>query len=218
MHSGVTAMKYHLDPARGGYLNVFAARYGRVLNQDTRVALTEAGRFPFWSPAACLDTIGLNSPEAAVRPVTRKMMTDFDPHILLFHHAMTMRFRDLGEKEQFIRLTSIRERIPEHFREAFDRDYASYKEFPFSSVKLPSLVMERYLEDHLGEFDIYAIDTEDDGSYGHIFAFRKDMDTGRALKELRAALSPESRASYLDLREEQAAERARSGAVSSAAE
>ena len=215
MHSGVTAMKYHLDPARGGYLNVFAARYGRTLNQETRVALTEAGRFPFWSPAACLDTIGLNSPEAAVRPITRKMMTDFDPHILLFHHAMTMKFHDMVEpREPFILLPSIRARIPDHFREAFERDYADYKQFPFSSVKLPSLVMERYLEDHLAEFDIYAIDTEDDGSYGHIFAFRKDTDTARALKELRASLRPENRASYLDLREEQVADSARGARVS----
>src|SRR5207245_2218082 len=79
---GVTAMKFQLDPARGGYLNTFAARYGRVMTPATRVALTEAGRFPFWSSAECLDTIGLNSPEAAIHPVTNKMLTDFNPHIL----------------------------------------------------------------------------------------------------------------------------------------
>jgi hypothetical protein len=212
MQSGVTGMTYHLDPARGGYLNVFAARYGRVQSQDTRVALTEAGRFPFWSPAACLDTIGLNSPEAAVGPVTRKMIADFDPHILLLHHAMTMNFEGVGENEKFIRLTSIRPLIQDRFKEAFDRDYTDYKQFPFSSVKLPSLVMVRYLEDRLNDFEIYAIDTEHDGSYGHIFAFRKDTDTARALNELRAALEPENRRSYLALRRDQATDRARGSA------
>jgi hypothetical protein len=217
MYTGVTAMEYQLDPERGGYLNVFSARYGRTLSQDTRVALTEAGRFPFWSPAECLDTIGLNSPEAAVRPVTRKMLSDFAPHILLFHHAFTMKMDDVVGKEPFVRLTSIRARIPSYFQEAFDRDYADYKEFPFSSVKLPSFVMERYLEDHLNDYAIYAIDTEYDGTYRHIIAFRKDTDTDRAVKELKAALAPESRASYFILREEQAAERARGSAVSAVA-
>lgn len=205
---GVTAMKYQLDPARGGYLNTFAARYGRELTAETRVALTEAGRFPFWSPAKCLDTIGLNSPEAAVRPVTSKMLTDFAPHILLFHHAMTVDLASEREREGFFRIRSFRPFIRDRYKEAFDKDYEDYKSFPFSSVKLPSLVMERYLEEHMNDFEVFAVDLDKDGNYGHIFGFRKDTDPARALKELRDSLRPENDASYLALRKEQAMARA----------
>jgi hypothetical protein len=200
---GTTGIAYQLDPARGGYLNVFAARFGRGLTPSTRAALTEAGRFPFWSPSECLDTIGLNSPETAILPVTRKMLADFNPNVVLFHHAGTLEFSSVTERTAFIPIHTFRPLVPEPFKAAFDKDYADYKSFPFSSVKLPSLVMAEYLEQHMDEFDVLAVDTENDGSYGHIFGFRKGAESARAVMELRAALRPENRSSYLTLRAEQ---------------
>jgi hypothetical protein len=196
---GLRGIGFQLDPARGGYLNVFAARYGRTLTMDTRAALTEAGRFPFWSVANCLDTIGLNSPEAAVRPVTIKMLTEFDPHVLFFHHAATLDLTPLPKVDPIVRLTSFRPYVLKPLKEAFDRDYEDYKDFPFSSVKLPSLVMEHYLEIRMADFEVYAVDSDLNGTFTNIIAFRKDSHPDRALAELRASMLPESRASYLAL-------------------
>jgi len=199
MSSGFLGIAYQLDPARGGYLNVFAARWGKSLKRETRVALTEAGRFPFWSPAQCLDTIGLNSPEAAVRPVTVKMLEEFDPQILFFHNAFTMNFGPIRNGEAVVRIPGFRQFVHPQFKEAFEKDYDDYKAFPFSSVKLPSLVMAHYVELHLDQFEAFGIDTDNDGLYSNILAVRKDHDPERAIAELKASTLPENRASYFAL-------------------
>lgn len=199
MHSGVTSIGYHLDPMRGGYLNVFAARFGATLKPETRVALTEAGRFPFWSPAQVLDTIGLNSPEAAVRPVTSKMLAEFNPDVLLFHTTSAINVNSLYKGETMVRIDGFSKYVEEPYKEAFQKDYSHYDEFPFSSVKLPSLVMARYVEQNLDKYEIAVVDAGyDSNEYTNILAVRKEL-AEKAFAELKAAGRPEAQASYFAL-------------------
>jgi len=201
---GVPRVRRQLDPDRGGYLDTFAARLGGMLPPRTRIAVTEAGRLPFWTEANVLDTVGLNSPDTAVRPVSRAILEKFDPQILMFHHASTLDFSRLAPGQQVQPVESLAALVSQ----GSARDYAAspteFSDLHFSVVRLAALVMARYLEDHRAEFDVLAVDTEGDGSYAHVYGFRKGMDTAAAVQMIRHTVKRENRVPYLALRRETA--------------
>jgi hypothetical protein len=198
-----------LHPERGGYLDTFAARLGEALPPGTRIALTEAGRLPFWTEAQVMDTIGLNTPETAVRPVSLEVLERFHPHIVFFHHAHMMDFSAVGRGDRIRALPIPTAMVRARYRPALAREDGGAGEPGLSAVRLAALVMTRYLEAHRAEFDVFAVDPQEWGEYGHIYAFRKGMATQAALTMLREALRPNSQVSYLALRRQQRAHRER---------
>jgi hypothetical protein len=197
--TGVPNVVTRLRGDRVDCIHTFAARYGRGLASHTRIALTEAGRLPFWSSADVLDTIGLNSPETALRPVSRKLLTDFDPHVLFFHHDATLDLRPLAGPDPIAHVQSLRAFVRPEYRERFERDYAAYSEVDVSSVRLAPLVMAHYLEDNLDRYEVVAVDVTRDRTYSMVFGFRKDTDVDGALALLRDSLRDDEAPSYLAL-------------------
>lgn len=60
-----------------------------VVRPDTRIALTEAGRMPYYLPAQYMDLVGLNSREVAVGGLTVAKIQAFQPGLIFLHHAGT---------------------------------------------------------------------------------------------------------------------------------
>jgi hypothetical protein len=203
--AGIPRVEGRLSGGYGDFVNVFAARYGRELGGDSHVALTEAGRLPYWSDAQVLDAIGLNSPETALRPISRRMLEDFDPQMLFFHHAGTLDLDDVArsalaapDADPIVRVSSIAARIRPEYRGVCGRDCNAYSEVKVSNVRLAPIVMARYLGAHADRYEVYAADPMHDGTFSFVFAFRRDTDVTRAVALLRESLQG-SPASYLAL-------------------
>ena len=81
-----TLVRAPFDP----YLDRFSYELGRRLDRDTVVALTEAGRLPFWTQAQVVDLVGLNTRETARKPPTPASLREMDPDIVMFHHDWTL--------------------------------------------------------------------------------------------------------------------------------
>lgn len=60
-----------------------------VVGPGTRIALTEAGRMPYYLPAQYMDLVGLNSREVAVGGLTVAKIQAFQPGMVFLHHAGT---------------------------------------------------------------------------------------------------------------------------------
>lgn len=58
-----------------------------VVGPDTRIALTEAGRMPYYLPAQYMDLVGLNSRKVAVGGLTVAKIQAFQPDMVFLHHA-----------------------------------------------------------------------------------------------------------------------------------
>jgi hypothetical protein len=199
--AGIPRVQGRLSGGYGDFVNVFAARYGRELGPDSRIALTEAGRMPFWSTAQVLDAIGLNSPETALRPVSRKMLSDFDPQMLFFHHAGTLDLRGVPGGDPIVKVPSIAARVRPEYLGVCGRDCGAYSEVHVSNVRLAPLVMARFLGERADRYEVYAADPARDGTYSFVFAFRKDTDVARAAELLRESIRSSSE-SYLALLKE----------------
>lgn len=73
------------------YINGFPLQLQQmgVIRPDTRIALTEAGRMPYYLPAQYMDLVGLNSREVAVGGLTVGKIQAFQPGLIFLHHAGT---------------------------------------------------------------------------------------------------------------------------------
>ena len=49
------------------------------------LAVSEAGRVPYWSRANTIDLVGLNTPETAVAPLRIQALTEWEPDLVLVH-------------------------------------------------------------------------------------------------------------------------------------
>lgn len=81
-------VRYLSTPA---YINGFPSQLQQmgVVHPDTRIALTEAGRMPYYLPAQYMDLVGLNSREVAVGGLTVGKIQAFQPGLIFLHHAGT---------------------------------------------------------------------------------------------------------------------------------
>jgi arabinofuranosyltransferase len=200
---GLPRVNRQLDPERGGYLDAFAARLGGTLPPRTRIAVTEAGRLPYWTDAEVLDTIGLNSPDIALRPVSPAVLEKFDPQIVMFHHADTLDFSGLKRTRMVEPVESLAALVSRDAKRDFAASREQFSALHTSVVRLAAVVMARYLDDHRAQFDVIAVDSDGDGSYRHVYGFRKGMDLDAAVKMISQTARPRDRLPYLALRRAQ---------------
>ena len=88
------------------YINEFPAQLAHELGHDGhwKVALTEAGRMPYFFPAQYVDLVGLNSLDVASGGLTVDKIERFNPDLLFFHHADQYDVSSLPD-QPFVRLT-----------------------------------------------------------------------------------------------------------------
>ena len=84
------------------YINSFPQLLRASGFKADRIAMTEAGRFPYWYDASMMiDLIGLNSPETLVDG-PKMALERGDPELLFIHHAGTFRAPVAGIGDDFV--------------------------------------------------------------------------------------------------------------------
>lgn len=69
------------------YINYFPYHFAKSFDEDTVIALTEAGRFAYWVKGKKYDLVGLNTPEVAVRKSSPDYIKRINPDIIFIHLA-----------------------------------------------------------------------------------------------------------------------------------
>lgn len=175
---------------QNSYIDVFPFFLNTYVNQNTRIALTEAGRMAFWLDAHEYDLVGLNHPQVAREGVTPDFISALNPDIIFIHHSGTWKAGGCAHgpychvTAQELRKVYIRSR---HWRNV------AY------GVKRAPLAVYAYLDNNKSKFDIFQVNYA--GSYEHIYAVRKNGDVTK--DEFKTALqksfSKQKYMSYLEL-------------------
>jgi hypothetical protein len=185
------------------------------MDASTVVALTEAGVVPYWTKARIVDMVGLNHPEAAVRPPTVETLKVLDPDMVFLHQGASLN-NDLlipadTEGTYIHKITPERlgRALRQSRREIVERGVTSYADVGLLNVQYAPSVMIQFLSES-PDYDIYVVDLVGRRSYLHVYGLKKSWPLhNEALKALYWSFVPENYRSYLALKELERNHRAR---------
>ncbi|MBK7874422.1 MAG: hypothetical protein IPJ77_01480 [Planctomycetes bacterium] len=178
------------------YMDVFPAELARLLPADATIALTEAGRLPYWTDARCIDVVGLNDPVFALRPPRVEDLEREAPDVVFFHVADALRFGGAPTALRAIERTDLAPHVTAAGRAAFDTPLERYPAGSAPENVAPA-VLARFLADHANYHIVLA---RYEGEYRHVWAFRTDLpQLAELLTELEANHTPSAWRPYIDV-------------------
>lgn len=204
--AGCLQIAQHLGGAWRSCVEPFAARLGPKMDGATVVALTEAGTVPYWTKAQIVDLVGLNDPEAALKPPTVETLKALDPDMVFLHQGTSLMNDVLipadadGAPIQKVTPERLGKALRPSRRQIVERVPTNYGEIGIMNVQYAPSVMIKFLSES-EDYDIFAVSTRDDRTYLYLFAFKKSWRLhDEALKTLSWSLVPKNYRSYLALK------------------
>lgn len=189
LRGGAEQLRARFDNHPPTYVDTFAVIFGDATNEGDRVAVTESGRIPYWSSARFEDFVGLNSPRAATELPSRAYVEEFDPDVVMFHHASLLDPERLAEAgsapPRVLSITpdTLAGAVKAEYRELFDGgvpDYEAAVEDGIRPVVAAAAALAGFLSER-SDYEIIAVDQWGRGRYEHIYGFRKSWSPRLAL-------------------------------------
>lgn len=181
---------------RFNYFNQMPLVINTYLPDRQRIALTEAGRMAYWNQKGgheIIDLVGLNTVYPAKNMIGVDYLESLDPDVLMYHHAGMLNTKWLdGVEDGVISLTVNRlENVDEWSAVARKR---------LTKARNASVVATQFLREHFDEYDVFLVDYAKDGTYAHVYGFRKTIGIkDEMLAEFRLGLGKETALSYYDM-------------------
>lgn len=181
-------------------MDVLPARAARVLGASSSIALTEAGRLPYWTDARTFDAVGLNDPRAAREPMTQAYLREIDPDVVLLHVADALVFptQEFAGAPPLVALerTELEPHVAPHLRELWGRELARLPD-GVSPETHAALALARFLATSDG-YELRL--ARYGGRYAHVWGVKRSFAGSQALlAELEAAQDPAAWRSYAQL-------------------
>ena len=186
-------------PTDDDYMDTFAPMFGASVAGDAVIALTEAGRLPYWYEGRVVDLVGLNTPHTATVPPSLAYLEAVAPDLVMFSILGRLEL-PVPRSEPFTRTVSAAElaaAVTPRLRHVLARGLASYAASQLSSVDTAAILATRYLINS-GAYDIVAVAPDRGGQYQHVYGFRKGwLETRSTIAMLEAAGRNDRDRSYL---------------------
>ncbi|MEO7112576.1 MAG: hypothetical protein ABI183_19175 [Polyangiaceae bacterium] len=189
------------DSLWGQYPNALSRDLGALTDSNTKIAATEAGRVLYFARGPVMDLVGLNTRETALAPPTRKLMNDFDPDIVMIHHAGSILESTIVDTGGDV--VPIHEPLWTHVSPNILFLLKGHLP-PYDVLKLPNVFVaapatEGFLDDARDRYDVYAVRFSSRFFHFHIYAVKKNWPKKQALLDAIARAHRESSAhSYLE--------------------
>jgi hypothetical protein len=187
------------------YMDEFPSLLAPVLERGRTIALTDAGRIPYWTELTVEDVIGLNTPSAALAPPTVADLETLSPDLVMFNTSSVFDFPGPVAKERpIVPLTRemFEQAIAPECRAAFEGKAAPTGVFAMREELAP-LHLGRLLYAH-EEYESFAVAYG--SAYCHVWGFKQSLPELPAIRAaLEKAASSSERPSYLELVEERRA-------------
>jgi hypothetical protein len=147
--------------ASRNYINVFPFWFNQLLPSDSLVAVTEAGRLPYWaSKYSFIDLVGLNTKEVATQGLQLEYLIKQNPSALFIWY-------DTGDKEPMVADLSVAE-----LAKLNQANRVASKGKPETAVTRASFVAAEYLVQS-GDYEMISVHYWN--SHNHLFAFKKGL-------------------------------------------
>jgi hypothetical protein len=181
------------------YMDEFPARIAPLLRPRRTIALTDAGRIPYWTDLEVVDVIGLNTPSAAIQPPSLADLETLSPDLVMFNTSSVFDFPGpVAPDRPILPLT----------REMFEKALAPEARGAFAGTAVPAGVFamrEELAPLHLGrllsthdEYESFAVAYG--AAYCHVWGFKRDLpELPAILAALEQSASDRDRPSYLEL-------------------
>lgn len=189
------------DSLWGQYPNALSRDLGALADSKTKIAATEAGRVLYFARGPVMDLVGLNTRETALAPPTRKLLNDFDPDVVMIHHAGSLIESTIVDTGGDV--VPIHEPLWTHapaiILPLFRDDLPPYSELKLQNVFVAATATEGFLDDAHDRYDVYAVRFTSRFFHFHIYAVKKDWPRKQALLDAIVRAHQESSAhSYLE--------------------
>ena len=187
----------------GRYMDTFAPMFGASVAGNAVIALTEAGRLPYWYEGRVVDLIGLNTHHTATVPPSLAYLEAVAPDLVMF--AIKSRLAlPVPRGGPFTRTVSAAElavAVRPRLRHVFARGLASYADSQIASIDTAVILATRYLINSEA-YDIVAVDPDRGGQYyRQVYGFRKGwIETRSTMAMLESAGRDNRDRSYLAIR------------------
>ncbi|WP_237134304.1 hypothetical protein [Pseudohongiella sp. O18] len=145
------------------YINTFPYYLARHTPPNSRLALTEAGRFAYWLPGQKYDLIGLNTAEFAHELATPDAIAALRADLIFVHIAGNADFGPYCQQD-FCELSA------QQVRQSMTKEDPAWSEIRDSVVRSPLAAISYYLN-HPEDFFAYAVQYS--GGYHHFFLLSK---------------------------------------------
>ena len=189
-------------PPDGDYMDTFAPMFGASVAGDAVLALTQAGRLPYWYEGRAVDLIGLNTPDTATVPPSLAYLEAVAPDLVMFsiRGRLELPVPRGGPFTRTVSAAELAAAVAPRLRRVLARGLANYADSQLSSGDTATILATRYLINS-GAYDIVAVDPDRGGQYQHVYGFRKGwLETRSTITMLEAAGRNDRDRSYLAIR------------------
>ena len=189
-------------PPDGDYMDTFAPMFGASVAGDAVLALTQAGRLPYWYEGRVVDLIGLNTPDTATVPPSLAYLEAVAPDLVMFsiRGRLELPVPRGGPFTRTVSAAELAAAVAPRLRRVLARGLANYADSQLSSGDTATILATRYLINS-GAYDIVAVDPDQGGQYQHVYGFRKGwLETRSTITMLEAAGRNDRDRSYLAIR------------------
>ncbi|MEO8875922.1 MAG: hypothetical protein ABI461_10065 [Polyangiaceae bacterium] len=189
------------DAFWGQYPSALSRDLGALTDVNTKIAATEAGRVLYFARGPVLDLVGLNTRETALAPPSRELLRDFDPDVVMIHHAGSiMEPTIVDDGSDIIEIhDALVNHVPEVVRRFMADNLPPYSELHLQNVFVAATATEGFLDDSRDRYDVYAVRFSSRFFHFHIFAIKKNWPRKQALLDALVRAHAESdQHSYLE--------------------
>lgn len=149
------------------YINYFPYHISKSIDNETTIALTEAGRFAYWVEGKKHDLVGLNTPKVAINGSSPSYIEGLNPDIIFMHVAGTANYSrfcysnycELSPEEALSGIT-------------VNTDWSLVK----NGVRRAPLTIYDHLASNPGEYIIFSVLYGP--SYNHLYLVSKSGNVG----------------------------------------
>ncbi|GAA4410454.1 hypothetical protein GCM10011450_19510 [Advenella faeciporci] len=174
-----------------GYINYFPYHLSKNIDNETKIALTEAGRFAYWVNGKKYDLVGLNTPETAVNGSSPAYIEGLNPDLIFIHVVETADYSKVCNKN-YCELS-----YPEVLN-GIKKD-TDWRVVKYGVTKAPLTVYD-YLKDKSDDYQAFSVSY--DNSYPHLYFIKKDgnIDIDDFKEALNLSFSEKGVLSYWDMK------------------
>jgi len=151
-------------------INYFPFYLRNYTNENTTIALTEAGKMAYWTNGKKLDLVGLNNSLIAKKGLNYSSIENFDPQIFFLHTINTTHTDSCIEKD-FIKI-SKKELI-----ESRKNSSINWREESLPVMRAPGAAIEYIIQKRNYEIYLFCFL----GSFSHLFAFNEKSNLSNEL-------------------------------------
>ena len=176
------------------YINFFPYYLANYVDDNTVIALTEAGRLAYWMSGKKYDLVGLNTAETAVAGASSGYIEEISPDLIMAHHAGLLGDLQCSKGTSFCELA--RDQL---VKAASENNSHTFLESE-NRVRRASAATIEFLINHYDNYSVISV------KYGisnaHIYGIRKNgsISIRDFMSALQESHTPEKQLSYYEMK------------------